>query len=159
MAREVSGREALLRQELNAGMEIGNHTFTHADLGNGGPAATSEIQRATDRIRGVLGFTPCLFRPPYRSIGNDLLPRVRRLGMTMVNGDVDPSDWETPGTATIVQRVLAKTRNGSIVILHDGGGDRSQTVAALPAILRTLEQRGYRLTTVSDLLGYRPRFR
>jgi peptidoglycan/xylan/chitin deacetylase (PgdA/CDA1 family) len=156
----IKGREKLLRQELAQGMEIGNHTFTHADLGNGGPQATTEMRKVHDLIRAVTGFTPCIFRPPYRSVGNDLVPRARRLGMTTVNGDVDPSDWEQPGTNAIVQRVLEKTRNGSIIVMHDGdatdpNADRSQTVAALPRILSTLKSRGYKLVTVSRLLGYR----
>jgi peptidoglycan-N-acetylglucosamine deacetylase len=155
VGQEIKGREKLLRQEFAAGMEMGNHTYTHADLGNGGQLATDEITKQTATIRSVLGFTPCLFRPPFRSMGNDLVPRVKRLGMVLVNGDVDPSDWEMPGTETIVQRVLDGAKNGSIVIMHDGGGDRSQTVAALPTILKTLKQRGYTLTTVSNLLGYK----
>jgi peptidoglycan-N-acetylglucosamine deacetylase len=156
VAQNIKGREKLVRSELAAGMELGNHTFTHADLGNFPPETNDEITKATTTIRGATGFTPCLFRPPFRSFGPELNSAVRKLSMTMVNGDVDPSDWETPGTSTIVQRVLDGVRNGSIVIMHDGGdGPRDQTVAALPTILKTLKSRGYSLVTVSTLLGYK----
>jgi peptidoglycan/xylan/chitin deacetylase (PgdA/CDA1 family) len=152
----VEGREKLLRQEFAAGMEIGNHTFTHADLGNGGPEATKEMRKQTALIRKVLGYTPCLFRPPYDSFGDDLLKRARALDMSSISGEVDPRDWELPGKEAIVQTVLDNVRSGSIIILHDGGdGPRTQTLAALPTILATLKERGYRMTTVTDLLGYK----
>jgi peptidoglycan/xylan/chitin deacetylase (PgdA/CDA1 family) len=140
------------------GMEIENHSFTHADLGNGGPIATTEMRNATRRIRAVIGYTPCIFRPPFAVQNADLIRRARSLGMSTVGRDVDPFDWQEPGTDAIVSRVLDRTRPGSIINMHDGGGTRSQTVAALPRIIKGLRDRGYRMTTVSKLLGYRPTF-
>jgi peptidoglycan/xylan/chitin deacetylase (PgdA/CDA1 family) len=151
----VLARKALLKKEFAAGMEIGNHTYTHADLGNGGPPATEEMEKETALIRSVIGFTPCVFRPPYRGVGNDLVPRVNRLGMTTVRGDVEASDWQIPGKQQILDNVLPHTRNGSIIIMHDGGGDRSQTLAVLPKILAEFKRRGYKLVTVSQLLGFK----
>jgi peptidoglycan/xylan/chitin deacetylase (PgdA/CDA1 family) len=75
--------------------------------------------------------------------------------MTTVVWDVDPQDWSTPGSAAIYSRVVSATRPGSIVVMHDGGGNRSQTVAALPNIIHTLRGRGYRFVTVSKLLHQR----
>jgi peptidoglycan/xylan/chitin deacetylase (PgdA/CDA1 family) len=115
------------------------------------------MQQATDVIQDVLGYTPCIFRPPYDSVGDDLTQRARALGMSTISGEVDPRDWELPGTDAIVSTVLDNVKNGSIVILHDGGdGPRTQTIAALPKILSTLADRGYKFVTISELLGYKP---
>jgi peptidoglycan/xylan/chitin deacetylase (PgdA/CDA1 family) len=73
--------------------------------------------------------------------------------MTTVLWSVDPRDWSRPGAGTIARRILGGVRPGAILLLHDGGGPRSQTVAALPTILRGLRRRGYRFQTVSRLLG------
>ena len=75
--------------------------------------------------------------------------------MTTVIWDVDPRDWSTPGTDAIYSRVVSATRPGSIILMHDGGGNRAETVAALPHIIKTLRSRGYHFVTVSKLLGQR----
>jgi peptidoglycan/xylan/chitin deacetylase (PgdA/CDA1 family) len=105
------------------------------------------------RIKAASGFEPCLFRPPGGAFNSRVVSDARRLGMTTVIWDVDPADWSRPGTSAIYSRVVSATRPGSIVIMHDGGGDRSQTVAALPRIIRTLRHRGYSFVTVTKLLG------
>jgi peptidoglycan/xylan/chitin deacetylase (PgdA/CDA1 family) len=76
--------------------------------------------------------------------------------MTTVLWDVDPRDWSQPGAAAIVTRVLTAVRNGSIVLMHDGGGPRRQTLQALPQIIDALRKRGFKLETVPELLGYPP---
>jgi peptidoglycan-N-acetylglucosamine deacetylase len=73
-----------------------------------------------------------------------------------VGWDVDPRDWSRPGATAIYDRVVSAVRDGSIVLMHDGGGPREETVAALDGIIRALKARGYGLVTVSELLGYRP---
>jgi peptidoglycan/xylan/chitin deacetylase (PgdA/CDA1 family) len=94
-------------------------------------------------------------RPPYGSTGGDLVSRVRAQHMTSVLWDVDPQDWRTPGTGVIVNTIRSQTRAGSIILEHDGGGNRSQTLSALPQYVRTLKSRGYKFVTVSELLGYK----
>jgi peptidoglycan/xylan/chitin deacetylase (PgdA/CDA1 family) len=81
---------------------------------------------------------------------------MHRLGMLMVLWSIDPSDWRRPGVKAIVSNVLLNARPGAIVIMHDGGGDRSQTVDALPAIIRGLRRRGYGLVTVPELIVLDP---
>ena len=73
--------------------------------------------------------------------------------MTTVGWDVDPQDWRTPGVGAIRSRVVSAVQPGSIVLLHDGGGNRSQTVAAVPGIVRELRSRGYTFATVTEILG------
>ncbi len=133
-----------------AGHELANHSYTHARL----PSFT-ELGNTSNVVQKITGFRPCTFRPPYGAIDGRLTADARRLGMTSVLWDVDPSDWRAPGTLAIQQRVLRTARAGSIILLHDAGGSRAQTVAALPAILGTLTRRGYKFVPVRDLLGYK----
>ena len=139
-------REA--RAELRAGEEIGNHSLRHSFLPSRG-----DLARTNQVIRRATGFRPCLFRPPGGAVNSRLVGSALSLGMDTITWDVDPRDWSRPGTGAIVSRVLGAVRPGSIVLMHDGGGPRGETVAALPTILRVLRHRGYRFKTVSALLG------
>lgn len=161
-ADKLQGRLTVVKRTVAAGHEFQNHSLTHADLGSGGPEASSEMSKATDAIRKATGFTPCAFRPPFDSVGGDLVKRARAEGMSTVAWDVSPRDYEEPPASDIVTRVLAETRPGSIIVMHDGeaGGvsTRPQTRKAVAKIIRTLKRRGYTFVTVSKLLGYRQTF-
>jgi peptidoglycan/xylan/chitin deacetylase (PgdA/CDA1 family) len=87
-----------------------------------------------------------------------LISEARSQGMNTIQWDVDPTDWSTPGTGAIYSRIVSQTRPGSIILMHDGGGPRGQTLAALPRIINTLRARGYRFATVPQLLGLEPVF-
>jgi peptidoglycan/xylan/chitin deacetylase (PgdA/CDA1 family) len=87
-----------------------------------------------------------------------LISEARGMGMNTIEWDVDPTDWSTPGTDAIYSRVVSQTKPGSIILMHDGGGPRGQTLAALPRIIHTLRARGYKFATVPDLLGLQPVF-
>jgi peptidoglycan/xylan/chitin deacetylase (PgdA/CDA1 family) len=142
-----------VRQELEEGHMVGNHTWSHANVSGGGGFARSQIERTQGAIHEVSGFTPCLFRAPGGAVGGGLFGVARALGTLTIQWDVDPQDWRTPGAGAIYSRVVGAARPGSIVLMHDGGGYRGQTVAALPEIIHTLRDRGYRFTTVDRLLG------
>jgi peptidoglycan-N-acetylglucosamine deacetylase len=150
----ASWRETLLR-ELRDGDVLGDHTWSHPDLTHS-PEARSQLLRTIGAIRGLTGYTPCIFRPPYGATDSSVQQTARSLGLATVLWNVDPTDWADPGTAAIEQRVLAQVRPGSIIISHDGGGSRSQTLAAYPQIISTLRSRGYRIVTILELLGFRP---
>ena len=77
------------------------------------------------------------------------------MGFTTIGWNVDPRDWATPGTGAIYSNVVSNARPGAIVIQHDGGGNRSETLAALPHEIDTLRQEGYRFVTITQMLGYR----
>jgi peptidoglycan-N-acetylglucosamine deacetylase len=149
---QVAGHQELLRRALADGDAIGDHTWDHANMSGGG--RSDEIARTQAAIRAATGYTPCLVRPPYGATSSALVSELHGDGLESVLWNVDPTDWATPGTAAIESRVLSQVRPGSIVLLHDGGGNRSQTVAALPAIIHALAARGYRFATVPQLLGY-----
>jgi peptidoglycan/xylan/chitin deacetylase (PgdA/CDA1 family) len=147
---------AMLHRELRDGDVLGDHTYSHPDLVNAGGAARSQLSEPIGAIRALTGYTPCVFRPPYGAYDSSLVSVARSLGLATVLWNVDPADWAQPGSGTIVRRVLAQVRPGSIVISHDGGGPRGQTLAAYPAIIAALRSRGYRIVTIPELLGFRP---
>jgi len=152
----ASFRSMLLR-ELRAGDVLGDHTFTHPDLLTSG-GVRGQLQKTIAVIRSLTGYTPCVFRPPYGYYNQSVVQTARSLGLATVLWNVDPSDYTQPGSGAIVARVLAQVRPGSIVISHDGGGPRAQTLAAYPRIIDALRARGYRIVTIPQLLGFRPTY-
>ncbi len=142
------------RRMLADGDMIGDHTWSHADVSAGGPFAASQISRAAAAIKqATRGFEPCLFRAPYGAASGGLISLARSIGFTTIQWNIDPRDWARPGTAAIYDNVIANARPGAIVEEHDGGGDRSETLAALPTEIQNLRRRGYRFVTVTQLLG------
>jgi peptidoglycan-N-acetylglucosamine deacetylase len=151
--RHVAGREALMRQILAAGEEIGNHSFHHpVDPGPG------ELRSTDEAIRGATGFEPCLFRPPYGEVDAKVTAAARANGLELVLWTLDSEDDHHPGAAAIRRRVVRRTTPGAIVLLHDGGR-HPQTVEALPGILAGLAARGFRCVTVTELLDGETRYR
>ena len=145
---------AIERRMLRDGDMIGDHTWSHVDVSGAGPGAASQISRAADEIRSVThGFTPCLFRAPGGAVSSALISQARSMGFTTIQWDVDPRDWSTPGTDSIYSTVVRNAHSGSIVLQHDGGGPREETLAALPREIDTLRGEGYTFVTVTQLLG------
>jgi peptidoglycan/xylan/chitin deacetylase (PgdA/CDA1 family) len=149
-------RDMLLR-ELRDGDVLGDHTFTHADLTRSG-GASAQLHQTIAAIRSLTGYTPCVFRPPYGAYDKSVIRSARALGLATVLWNVDPSDYLQPGTGTIERRILAQVQPGSIIISHDGGGSRRQTLAAYPRVIAKLRARGYRIVTIPELLGFRPAY-
>jgi peptidoglycan-N-acetylglucosamine deacetylase len=154
IGEQVSGNEEVMNEILDSGDELGDHTYHHVP-----DAGYTEIASAQRRIESATGFRTCLFRPPDGIYNSATVAAATKLGMSTIVWSVDPRDWSRPGTSAIYSRVVSVTRAGSIVIMHDGGGDRSETVAALPRIIRTLKGRGLHMVTVSHLLGQPMRWR
>ncbi len=150
VGRNVVKHPALTKRIHAAGHSVQNHTWTHADLRPLSAASFRQQITPTDEaIRAQTGLTPACLRPPYGGMNPTVTKRAKALGKDLVVWDTDSRDWTRPGTAAIVKRVLAGVKNGSVILMHDGGGNRSQTVAALPAILHTLKARGYGFRTVT----------
>jgi peptidoglycan-N-acetylglucosamine deacetylase len=148
-----SAYRATLLRELRQGDVLGDHTYTHPDLVTSG-GVRSQLQRTIDAIRALSGYTPCVFRPPYGDYDNSVVQTARSLGLATVLWNVDPADYTLPGSRAIEQRVLDQVAPGSIIISHDGGGPRGQTLAAYPGIIAKLRARGYRIVTIPQLLGF-----
>lgn len=135
------------------GFPIGDHTEIHAPMAQLS-AADQRGQLLQDASAlGAYGAPfPRMFRPPYGVWNSTTLALLKRYRMLMVLWTVDTRDYERPGVPAIVHAAVAGARPGAIILLHDAGGDRSRTVAALPAIIRDLRARGYKLVTVPRLL-------
>ncbi len=153
----------LLKRIYDEGHEIGNHTYTHPHFAGISRRQLGVELNLTERLlESRLGIKSILFRPPY---GIDhqpetaeeiaMLPEAQELGYVLVGSRIDPHDWAKPPAEAIVAQVLgdAKAGKGNIVLLHDGGGDRTQTVEALPKIIDGLRDAGFELVGVSHLLG------
>lgn len=157
----------LLRRIANDGDEIGNHSYTHPNMADEASTGIGLELNATQRlIEAYTGRSTRLFRAPYfgdaePTTADELGPALvaQQHGYTIVGLHADPGDWKRPGVDAIVQRTLAAVehpdpdRSANVVLLHDGGGDRAQTVAALPRIIEQLERDGYRLVPTSTLAG------
>ncbi len=151
----------LIRREFREGHEIGNHTFTHPNLALASRLTTRLELTATGRLlEALIDRRTTLFRAPYfgdaePTTADELIPitEAKELGYITVGLHVDPGDWETPGADTIVRRALDQLDRGNVVLLHDGGGVRSQTVAALGTLIDSVRARGDSFVTVSALAG------
>ena len=148
VGQEMPGREATMRQILAEGNEIGDHTMNHVEY-----PGYAQIAAAADRIQQYTGFRPCLFRPPGGAVDPGVVATAGSLGMKTITWDVDPRDWSLPGTGEIYSNIVDNAKPGAILLMHDGGGPRDETLAALPQIIDTLRARGYGFETVSALLG------
>jgi len=143
----------LVKEEHAAGHVIGNHSWSHPVLAVlPADGILSQLTRTSDTIQQVIGARPLFFRPPYGAFRSQVLTQVNQLGMTTVLWDVRATDWAKPGVGVIRDRILERTGNGAIILLHDGGGDRSETVAALPAIIEGLQHRGFEFVTLQQMV-------
>jgi peptidoglycan/xylan/chitin deacetylase (PgdA/CDA1 family)/sulfur carrier protein ThiS len=142
----------LVRRELAAGMGVANHSYSHPYQPpfdrQPHERIASEIERGRD-VLASLGAKPTLFRPPGGSFSPFVVDTAETYGQRVVLWSVDPTDWQAGATAKqITKRVLGAVKPGSIVVLHDGGGDQSETLKALPAIVKGIRHRGLRLVLV-----------
>jgi len=144
----VAAYPYLARAVAEAGHRIANHTWTHADLA-GLPARSvhAQLSRTSDAIHAATGARPALFRAPYGAWTPAVIRQCEQMRMLPVDWSVDPRDWARPGVRHIVSDIMDKTRPGSIILEHDGGGNRSQTVAALRIVLPRLLAAGFHFQT------------
>jgi len=172
IGEEAQDNLGLLKRLYREGHEIGNHTFTHPDISEISVGSLDLQLTLTERLFAAeLGVQPLYFRPPY-SIDqepdtNDQaapIDAIQGLGYVVVGNKIDTNDWDehprkTPQeiTDSVFQQIDAMAKKpwarGSVILLHDGGGDRSATVAALPVLIQALRARGYQIVPVSQLVG------
>ncbi|MQA75377.1 MAG: polysaccharide deacetylase family protein [Solirubrobacterales bacterium] len=144
---------ASTREQLRRGDALGSHTNDHARMATLTPLEQrAELDRVDIALREHGISPPRLFRPPNGSYDDETLELLSERKMLMVLWSVDTGDYLKPGTDVIVERALAGAEPGAIILMHDAGGDRSQTVAALPEILRGLRERGLRPVTIPRLI-------
>ncbi len=144
-------------REIHDGDVIGDHTETHPEMALlSAHEQHEELFEQMLRVEALGAKRPTLFRPPYGSFDATTWRELKKLHLLMVLWSVDTNDYQLPGVPAIVQSVLEGAHPGAIVLMHDGGGDRSETVAALPIVIRDLRARGYALVTVPELLAADP---
>lgn len=158
IGRFVEQRPDIVREIVQAGHAIGNHTFTHPRLIFTSPAQTRvELERCQAAIAAAAGQKPNMFRPPFGGRRPDTLRIVRAAGFAPVMWSITGFDWTAPPAERIVRRVSRRIRGGDVVLLHDGshlgmGGDRAQTVIATERILARFVPQGYRFIAVPEMM-------
>ncbi len=146
-----------VRREVAEGMEIGNHTYNHGSVVRAQSHTIEwQIDETQETLQRIAGVQPKWFRPPHGFRDPRLFSKTRHKDLVVAEWSNMPRDWTRPGTEVIVERTLEKLKPGDIILLHDGanvyvGGDRSQTVAALPRIIDGIQARGLRCVTLSEL--------
>jgi peptidoglycan-N-acetylglucosamine deacetylase len=156
IGEEVAAYPQFARMVAAAGYPVEDHTWSHPNLTTlPSPAVAAQIDMTQAEIQAVTGTTPRCVRPPYDAWNPTVLNEIASRGLTTMSYSVDPKDWTLPGVQTIVDRVVGAAFPGAVVDMHDAGGDRSQTVAALPQIITQLRGLGY--TFVSICGGAPPR--
>lgn len=158
---------AIMHRIIRDGDEIGNHSYTHPNMAEISPLGVMLELNATQRlIEAYTGRSTRLFRAPYfgdaePTTADELGPAMlaQQRGYTIVGLHIDSEDWRLPGVGAIIGNVLTQIHSatpehsGNIVLLHDGGGPRNQTIRALPLLIERLQSQGYRFVTVSQLAG------
>ena len=144
----VAAHPGIAREVADAGHAIVNHTWTHARLSALVPAAVQDqMSRASDAIHKVTGRHPGMFRAPYGAWSPTVLKLCGQMQLAPLDWSVDPQDWANPGVNAIVTTIMRNTGSGSIILEHDGGGHRSETVAALNIVLPRLLAAGFQFRT------------
>ena len=156
----VASYPGLVQAELHGGDEVGSHTYTHTNLATSGWREGLELTLTQNALAGAAGVHTRLLRMPYSSEPDALSAadwqaarQAGQDGYLVVLTNLDTRDWARPGVSRIVAAATPRGGRGAIIMFHDGGGDRAQTVAALPRIITALRSEGYRFTTVTGGLG------
>jgi peptidoglycan-N-acetylglucosamine deacetylase len=149
VGENVTYYPGVARDVADAGHVIVNHTWDHANLAALTESQTrAEIANASDAIHRAVGRTPTIFRAPYGAWSRTTLEYCASEKLMALDWSVDPRDWARPGVSKIVSNIMKNTATGSIILEHDGGGDRSETVAALKIAVPRLLDEGYHFRSV-----------
>jgi peptidoglycan-N-acetylglucosamine deacetylase len=144
----VAAYPHLARAVAEAGHHIANHTWTHANLTSmSARRVHSELALTSQAIHAAADVRPALFRAPYGAWTPAVIRQCEQMKMIPLDWSVDPRDWARPGTRSIIRNIMHNTRPGSIILEHDGGGNRSETVEALHIVLPRLQRHGFRFVT------------
>ena len=146
VGQEARAHPELIKAIVAGGHALGNHTYDHPWLGRMNRGQVSGELGRTQKVLGALAAS-CM-RPPFGSTNRSTRNEAAQMGMKLVMWDIDPRDWSRPGAAHIASVILAHAAPGAMVLMHDGGANRAQTVAALQTVLSQLSRRGYHFETV-----------
>ena len=144
LGEKATAHPELTRLVVARGHALGSHTWNHKDLRKLSRAKLDgQITRTSDALGKISGRPITCLRPPYGAANGKVKSAIHRKGLKVVMWDIDPRDWKKPGVAAITRRVVSKADPGDVSLMHDGGGNRSQSVQALKRILQQLSKKGY----------------
>ncbi|HLO48138.1 MAG TPA: polysaccharide deacetylase family protein [Kamptonema sp.] len=142
----------IAKRVVKEGHAIGNHTWHHLYRNVDVATAAAEIDNTAVHIYRATGAKSFLFRPPGGRLNNGLAAYAKKKNYVVVMWSIDTKDFLMPPATSLAYDVLLQARSGAVVLMHDGGGNRAQTVQALPEIIKGLKQKGYRFVTIPELL-------
>ncbi len=158
LGKQVEKHPELVQRIAREGHSIGNHSHSHRNFTrlDWETVRKQEIERTGKLIEGLTGQSPELVRPPYGKITEEQIILLSELGYKVINWSVDTKDWREDNNhpGMLLTRTRLKVHPGAIILMHDGGGDRSHTVEFLPELIKMLQNKGYDLTTVDDMLSF-----
>lgn len=153
---QVGYNKDIVKQLSSEGHEIANHSYSHPNLYKRkdlrGKAFVKEVIRTSALIEEVTMIKPVFFRAPYNYAGKETVEVVNKAGLIYVSWTFSVRDWEKPSPQVMLNIFLKNLQPGSIVLLHDGGGDRSNTLTVLPMIIEAARKKGYKFVTLGELL-------
>jgi peptidoglycan/xylan/chitin deacetylase (PgdA/CDA1 family) len=145
LGQNASAHPDLTREVIRRGHAVGSHTWDHTDMRQlSRTALDHEITTTSSTLEKLTGRPITCLRPPYGALNSTARSEITRFGLDLQLWNIDPQDWNRPGVSSIVDTVVGNARSGRVSLMHDGGGNRSQSVAALAQILPTLKAKGYR---------------
>jgi len=160
LGRQVQGARARAKSVATHGNLVGVHSWNHALMTRRSSATNrADLMRSKNAIASATGVVPTWFRPPYGATNRSLKSTASKLGLRQVIWTVDTLDWKYRNASSITSRALKGARSGGVVLMHDGGGPRAATVAAVPVIVKKLRAKGYDFVTLDEMaaLGYKVR--
>jgi peptidoglycan-N-acetylglucosamine deacetylase len=152
VGRQVQTYPQILKRIVADGHALGNHSWSHQYHRYDSAGAAREIDQTTQLVYKLTGIKTVLFRPPGGILNNGLAAYAQQKKYAVVMWSADSLDWRYGRPATLTDRVLKEASAGGIVLMHDGGGNRSKTVQALPQVIAQLKKRGYTFVTVPELM-------
>jgi len=148
---------ALVLRAVQEGHEIGLHSYGHANMAHRGRSSVlSDLERNKKALPEAVRALPAWYRPPYGAFNTGLIRAVTDQGYSVALWSIDPRDWRKPGSTYIYRHILGHIHNGAVILLHDGGGNRAGTVAALDRLIPALREKGYQMVRLSELTGRAP---
>lgn len=154
VGKKVEEYPEVAYQIVQEGHTVGNHTYSHTNLLlDRKKTIEEEIERCENVIKKNCGVIPSLFRPPYGFRTPLVYEVAEEKGYMIILWSISSRDWASPGKERIIDRVVKKSKNGAIILLHDSGGNRQQTVEALPEIIKKLKNKNYNFVTIPEMLN------
>jgi peptidoglycan-N-acetylglucosamine deacetylase len=152
VGRPLKNYPQVAQQVVAQGHAIGNHTWHHLYQKLDAKTSAREIEDTTNLIYKTTGVKTSLFRPPGGLLNNGVVDYAKQKKYFIALWSADSTDYNRPSVGTLVHKVIKNARPGGMILMHDGGGDRSTTVKALPIMITQLRNRGYKFVTVPELL-------